>query len=1757
MTEHESIAVVGMAGRFPRSPDISAFWENLVDGVECMTDLSPEDVRARGEVAERMAHPSYVFRRPLIPDMEMFDAPFFGIAPRDAELRDPQHRIFLEVCYSTLEHAGYSSAGYEGAIGLYAGINYSLYEDLHLRKKAGLVETVGELAIETGNHPDYVTTFTSYKLGLRGPSMTIATACSSALVSVHQACQALRNGECDMALAGGVEVEWPYGLGFVHHAGGIYSSDGYCRPFDARGDGTVFGSGAGAVLLKREADAIADGDTIYALVRGSAVNNDGENKVGFSAPSVSGQAICVAEALAAARVAPASISYVEAHGTATRLGDPIEVTALTKAYLAAGEPLPAGSCGIGSVKSNLGHLGPASGIAGLIKTVLALHHERIPPSINFTEPNPGLHIEETPFRVVDTVQDWPRVPGTPRRAGVSSFGIGGTNAHVVLEEAAVPEVTTSASAPELILVSARTTRAIERLRDDLAQHLEWNAVELADVGRTLRGGRRRFEVRDAVVAADPQGAREKLAEPYTPVAEPLGEVVLAFPGQASQFPGMAAELARRSNRFRKAFEASLSAFSDLLGMDFAALWSAGEKDQLAETIVAQPLLYSVEYALACSLRAVGVPVSAVFGHSLGELVGAVVAGVLSPEDGIRVVAERARLMQAMPPGAMAAVAAAEEVVVPHLPDGVCVAAVNAPGETVISGPREKVRSALDILAGLGVEATALRTSHAFHSHSMAPAEEELRAVLAEVRLSQPETALVSCFARNVTSERLVDPAFWAGQLVRPVRFHAAATELFARFPRAHVLETGPGHTLSKLLGIQPAVRAGSARPIPLLGRRRDGAEYGGYLDALGQLWKAGAELDLRQLDAPGSRRIALPGYPFERERHFVDRPPPAPAQAEEQPEHSAGEPEPSGDERHRLWSVTWARAGTVPAAAASSDRQSALVVLPPQPDAARGILAMVQRGGLKPVRVRSSKSDAAADLVLDVGDRTAVFRTIRNLVKRGSLPRTIVYAACYGPADATQDPAAGVKGLLWLIQAVQRFRGEVPLGEIELVVITSNAADVSGGESLTPARAMLAGLLRTLQLEDGTVRCFLLDVGGRTRSDVAGRALRARNHAVAAVRGTDLWLPAIRPLERPDHPDHVLRRRGVYLITGGMGALGRFAARTLADTGLEPHLVLLGRTGAAFDGDGSPEGAEFVADLEASGATVDVIAADVADKTVMTEVLDGIRRNAGPVNGVVHAAGVAGDGLLELRSEQQLDGVLRAKVAGGTVLHDLFADQGALDFVVHYSSRAALTGLVGSGDYAAANGYLDALSGSSTGEHRVVSVNWPGWGEAGMAVRPGGVEDGAKDGEATDLSFDGTEWFLDEHRIDGRPVLPGTGYLDLILTEARRRGLVPVDRPVEVSDLVFATPLVVSGKTSVRVEFRAVGPRFLVTVSSKPGTARTWQLHAEAVLAPSEDEPEAVVPTAVRVPEGEGSSLPTSPGAGLVSFGPRWDNLRTAKRRGGQLIAELSLAETYSADLRDHQAHPALLDVATSLMQRDAAVARLPFLYRKVVFFRPLPAESIVVSKAGLQRNGMLVSDVSVYTTDGQEVVRATGFTMRDVDRRSFSVEPVPPAAPEPVADEEGDRLLTPDEGGALLLRVIESAVSGSVAVLRHGDVLPGYLVLGGRDERTVWPVTSVQPAPEPAVSRVPEPAPAEETPAPAEPATVLSRLRTLWEQLLGVTGIGAEDDFYQIGGSSLSAVQLVSLIRKTFDVQLSVGVIFEKPSLEALASEVERLRTA
>jgi acyl transferase domain-containing protein/acyl carrier protein len=1754
------IAVVGVAGKFPMAADVDEYWDNLVAGRECIHDIAEEDLVARGERPENLRHPAYVRRRPLLDGMADFDAKFFGLTPKEAELRDPQQRLFLETSLTLLESAGHDPARYDGSIGVFGGINATRYDDLYVRH---IVDTVGELAIETSTNPDYLSTFVSYKLGLRGPSMTVATACSTSLVAIHTATQALRAGECDMAIAGGVEIEWPYGLGYVYKPGGIYPPDGRCRPFDVDAAGTLFGSGVGAVLLKRYADAVADRDTVYAVIRGSACNNDGSDKVGFTAPSVSGQSACIAEALVNAQVDPATISYVEGHGTATKLGDPIEVQALTQAYRVVGGELGTGFCGIGSVKSNVGHLGPAAGVAGFVKAALALHREQIPPSINFTAPNPELRLEETPFRVVSELEPWPRAEGTVRRAGVSSFGIGGTNAHVVLEEApTLPERAPEAERPQLVLWSAKTPSAADALRDSLAKHLAWSDDRLDDVAHTLRVGRQAHAVRGSLVAASAREAAEALlAASAQPDGVPAIETLaFAFPGQGSQVPRMTAGLYELDPTFRRGCDSCFEALGDLTGRDLRRLWLEGSPEELAETAVAQPLLYTFEYVLASILAGlVGRP-AAVLGHSLGELVAGAVAGVFSFEDGLRAVAERGRLMQEMPRGAMLAVAATPEEAEPLLAPDVVVAAVNSERQVVLSGAAEAIGRAEERAREASLSCQVLRTSHAYHSPLMNEAAEQFRAFLAGLSLSAPRVPIVSAFTSGIAEAEAATPAFWADQLVRPVRFADAAAALFAAHPGCAVLEVGPGDTLTGLLRRHPATVR------PLLGRVEPGpAEYAAFVSTLGFLWQAGLELDWSVVDDGEARRVPLPTYPFERKRHIVEPPQqeapveePVRLEPEEEPVRlEPEEPRPAPPDGPLLLEPTWQRHGTVDRAEPGEDALRPALALLPAGSAGRiEIVTALQRAGFDPLPLELPAEDG--------GGRDRIFGAVEELARNGELPDTIVHALSTTDAPVS-DPAAGALSLVALIQAVQRFRAEAGLDAWRLVVLTRHAADVTGGEPLEPARWMLTGLLKSAELEIASLTCHLVDIGSRPRIAALAACLRDPAWPVVALRGRDLWLQALQPVgETPWRP--LLRRRGTYLITGGLGALGLVGAGALARTGLQPRLVLVGRSGLRDD----EELRRAVADLEARGAVVETIAADIADEEHVRCLFGRVRERFGAVNGVIHAAGLAGGGLLELRSDDQIRDVMRPKVEGAALLHRHLAHEQELDFVVHYSSRAALEGLLGSADYSAANAYLDALARKhDRGDCRVLSVDWPSWGEVGMAahrvvVEPADLVPPSSNGDGglvAERTLSGDEWFLDEHRIDGRAVLPGTGYVDAILAAAAELGLVPDGAPGGLRDLVIMAPLVVAEQTRLQVRFEPAGNVHTVKVRAQRPGVDEWLDHAQAIFALADEERTDVDLGEAYRHLDEGEPLHGIGEPGLVRFGPRWSNVARAARTDDLFVAELELAQPFREDCGAHVAHPALLDNATALVQQDPEKPLLPFLYREAVFFQRVPDTVVSVASLTTVQPDALSADVDLYDIRGRHVARIRGYTMRAIDPSAFGRSLN--GGSEPYAEEPPGRVgLAPREGAAILLRLIGDGTPSNVLVLPRGEteVDGGFVSTLPRPPaaepppRPPTPEAPPPPEPEPPPPAAPPPAAPPPAAEPAPAGGLEGQIRDLFVEILGEPTVGPDDDFFALGGSSLAAVQLVARIRDSFGIELSVGLVFEKGTIRGLADELGRL---
>lgn len=884
----QSIAIIGMSGRFPGAPDVAAFWRNLKGGVDSISRYPASELEAGNP--EDAAKPGHVCARGLLEDIDMFDARFFGFLPKEAELIDPQQRVFLELAWQAIESAGYDAQRYGGAIGVFAGCFQNSYLLANLCSRPEFLQQLVDsiqtdaLHVELGSEKDYLATQTAFRLGLRGPAMTVQTACSTSLVAAAAACQSLAAGECDMALAGGVTIVVPQKRGYVHKEGSILSADGYCRPFDAAASGTVFSNGGAVVLLKRLDDALADGDTIYAVIRGYALNNDGNRKVNYTAPSVAGQAEVISRALAMAGVEARSIGYVEAHGTATPVGDPIEVSGLTTAYAATTSDT--GFCALGSVKANIGHLDVAAGAAGLVKVALALHEGVIPPLAHYSRPNPKIDFDRTPFYVNTDCREW-KTDGAPRRAGISSFGLGGTNAHMILEQAPDPRPGGRARSGHLFPLSARSPAALAAQAERLAAHLESATdQDLADVAFTLQVGRREFDHRRFVVGADRSDVVARLrgsARPGEsgPVAALRPPVVFMFPGQGSQYPGMGRELYREEPIFREVIDRCATALLDDPDSGFDLrdylLWDAASgrpadeiEREMAQTRIAQPAIFAIEIALARLMTAWGIRPIALVGHSVGEFAAACLAGVFELEDAARLVATRGRLMQALPPGTMLAVRAGIDAVEGLRVDGVSIAAINAPELTVVSGPEDVVREFAKRADAAGLRTTALRTSHAFHSSMMAPMLAPLREAIAAVRRSAPQIAVHStALARELAADEICDPAYWAQQVMEPVRF-ADAVAGAAGNGRRVFLELGPRQALStfcrQVLGTDRSLAI-----VPVLGQGPgEQPEVEQVMGALGRLWISGVTPDWAAVHGGPRRRVPLPTYPFERKRFWID-----------------------------------------------------------------------------------------------------------------------------------------------------------------------------------------------------------------------------------------------------------------------------------------------------------------------------------------------------------------------------------------------------------------------------------------------------------------------------------------------------------------------------------------------------------------------------------------------------------------------------------------------------------------------------------------------------------------------------------------------------------------------------------------------------------------------------------------------------------------------------------------------------------------------
>ena len=1374
------IAVIGMAGRFPGADNTKQFWENLENGVESISFFSDEELIEDGVDPRQLENPDYVKAKGVLENVDYFDSSFFGYPPMEAEIMDPQVRIFHECAWEALEDAAYVPGAYTGLIGIYAGALDNFYwQGLTLlsgeEKGAGDNDRVDSFSGLILRNKDFLATRVAYKLDLKGPAVSLHTACSTSLVAVDTACRALLGGVCDMALAGGVATWFPHKSGYLYQEGIILSADGHCRAFDAQASGTVSSEGVGIVVLKRLEEAEADGDHIYAIIKGSAINNDGTRKVGFSAPGVEGQAEVIKTAIYVADVEPGSIGYIEAHGTGTVAGDTVEMEALKLAFKTNKKQ----SCAVGSLKTNVGHMDTAAGAAGLIKVVLALKHGLIPPGLYFKNPNPAIDFENSPFYVNTELKEW-RSETHPLRAGVSSYGIGGTNVHVVLEEA--PKRTQNTE-PEpgnrrhhLLLLSAKNPSALDIMTKNLLNELKNNpGPTLADVAYTLQVGRKVFNHRRSLVCASAEEAVEALSSTSTGSGNvhtfnsdtrKKPRMVFMFPGQGAQYVNMGIDLYKTEPVFQEAMDHCFNILKPLMGYDLKDILYphatrnsqlASSPEKITQTEITQPVIFAFEYALAQLLISWGIAPDAMIGHSIGEYTAACLANVFSLEDALELVALRGRLMQQMPAGSMLSLLLAEEELKPLLAGDISLAAVNSPSHCVVSGTDEAIDALEAKVKAMGYQGKRLHTSHAFHSRMMEPILKPFMKKIEKVPLNKPQKPYISNITgRWAAAKEAADPRYWVRHLRETVRFSDGIKTLLTRDDFIFV-EVGPGKTLSALVkhhNVEPGNKKTSITALNLVRHPRESENVPDdcyLLDKVGQLWLYGIVPDWSGFHH-GRRpyRVPLPTYPFERRRY------PIKGKLFEKGRQallgtSGGARKPGTADWFYL--PLWKQSPVSPGKTTGKTSPFQWLVFTNSSSLDTRLVKELENQGHTIISVypgtgfnRENEKRYTLDPQQD-HDYKALFEQLSHLKE---VPRRIVHLwNITGPAAGEEREAdsihramdLGFYSLLNIVTAVgsMGITGEMPL---TLTVVTSHLQAVTGEEIIMPEKAVILGALKTISREYPHIRCCSIDIlpppPGDPREDKLVKNLlweflkeTSDRVDVAAWRGNHRWVQQVEPypLHRKENPGQYLREAGVYLVTGGLGGMGLTFAQHLAENA-RARLILVGRSPfppeeqweewltSHDDTDPVSLKIQKLQAFQKSGAAIMTAAADVSDIEGMRELITRAVKRFGTIDGVIHAAGLADyEGVIHRRTRENTDPLLAAKVEGTRVLDHLLKDVD-LDFVILCSSLSSILAPPGEVAYNAANAFLDAFAHSKAHSHpgTWISINWGAWQQVGMAV---------------------------------------------------------------------------------------------------------------------------------------------------------------------------------------------------------------------------------------------------------------------------------------------------------------------------------------------------------------------------------------------------------------------------------------------------------
>ncbi|MCU0286951.1 MAG: SDR family NAD(P)-dependent oxidoreductase, partial [Acidobacteria bacterium] len=1830
-----AIAVIGMAGRFPGAPNINKFWENLKNGVESIVFFTEEELRAAGIEEELLNNPDYVKAGGFLEGNGYFDSEFFKYMPREAEIMDPQLRIYHECAWAALENAGYDPGIYNGSIGNYAGAQFNLNWMTQILERGASPAEHFDAHVLNSNYS--FSSRISYNFNLRGPSITLQTACSTSLVAIHLACRGLTNGECDMALAGGIKIHMTGKSGYLYQEGMIMSPNGHCRAFDAAANGTVDGDGGGVVVLKPLDNALKDNDYIYAVIKGSATNNDGIRKAGYTVPSIEGQAEVIRTAQKIAGFEPESISYIETHGTGTNLGDPIEIEGLKTAFNTTKRKY----CGIGSVKTNIGHLDNGAGVAGFIKTVLALHHKMIPPSLHFENPNPKIDFKNSPFYVNNRLKEWQN-DIYPLRAGVSSFGVGGANAHVVLEEWPVNKVDPGKNKTDhrqhLILLSARTKNDLDQMTTNLAKYIEDHPTQnLENITYTLQVGRRIFKHRRMLVCPDATAAVKSLQSGggrtlYANTSDRT--VIFMFSGQGNQYVNMGLDLYRQEPVFKEEIDRCFEILNTRHGMNIKALLypteaeAASAEEKMILTVYSSPLKFCFEYAMARLLMHWGIHPHAMIGHSFGEYPLACVAGVFSLEDALDLSVHRSKLMSEVPPGAMLSVSLPEDELRPLLNEEISLAAVNTPSLCYVSGALAAIQSFEASLQKAGHEFIRLKVPCACHSQLLDPVCELYRRKVEQVTLREPNIPYISGVTGQWISPReAVDPGYWVKHLRYPVRFLDGLTELLKE-PNAIFVQIGPGKGLTMFVQQNPNNKPEN-QTVNIVRHHKEKISDTVYLlNRIGDMWLYGVNINWQEYYRGQQRqRIPLPAYPFVprdyslKEKTYNTKP--------GKPSQTAFPGRKNIDDWFYL--PSWQRSDSQlppvnkPAAAAHwlifSDDRGLGEQLVKQLEPNGKQLIIVKRGA-------HFLKENKQSFIINPQSHQDYDSLVSELIKDKHIPAKIIHLwSVTGIAGQCRletidnELDNGFYSLFHLVRAIAKNNIN---DKLEIEVVTDNMVEVTGEETISAGKSTLLGPVRVIPKEYFNIQCRCIDIAnisdetiGQLLNEIAGEIIEP----VAAYRGRFRWLPVVNPRHLPQpQPEALnsrLREKGVYLLTGGLGGIALTLGSYLAHT-VKANLILTDRT--AF-----PSREEWdnwiaindqrdkvssliikIREIEKSGGNVLIIPADVTDTKQMQAVVTAGLERFGHIHGVIHTAGAVDGGVLQLRTKEMLQSILAPKVKGTLVLESVLKHID-LDFFILCSSLNSVAGTIGQLAYTAANNFLDsfAYSRTLTNSRFTISINWDTWQEVGMAfdaAKNFGKKTGFTGYQVEELTHPlfnyryinqssqaiyvshfkpSNCWFLDEHRIRGQATIPGTAYLEIILSAIENY---MSQRKVEINDLYFLAPLIVGDaeEKEVHTVLEKKENDFIFLVKSRVDREQDkWQEHMKGTFAVSSSPRMPVLNIEILHKQlALGEKVVNQPGeddsaqSKLVNTGPRWKNIRQESFAGDQALALLELPEVYTPDLESFKSHPALLDTATAFLLGKAAGetgnAYVPFSIKKIRVFADIPR--LILSQATylndikgdikgdrqkFQPKQALDFDISIIDEKGNVLMDFQQFTFLKVSGESMGGSHISTSSQKDMQGSQASQAnqpahlkdaIRPYEGVEIFKRILSSQWDVAQVIISTRDLLSRleenkHVLSPYIQEENLEEDKNIQSAnPRPELNSAYTP-PGNHTE---------QRLANIWQEFFGIRNIGIEDDFFELGGDSLKALTIISKIRKDFNADVSMTDFFTAGNIKGLAEIIK-----